>query len=169
MTRIFLLRHAKSSWDDPELADHDRPLATRGQRDSSRIAEHLRSESIVPALVLCSSAVRAVETLERISPGWDRQPEVSVEEGLYGASSGELLARLRELPEEVDSVMLINHQPAIQELALGLARGGAGLERAARKFPTAAIATLEFEGSWYELSPDGAELVDFVRPKELRD
>jgi phosphohistidine phosphatase len=169
LKHIFLLRHAKSSWDDPDLADHDRPLADRGRRASEAMAKHLRESRISPALVLCSPSARTRETLERISPGWDQEPKVSVEDGLYGASEGELLARLRELPEDVESVMLIGHQPAIQELTLELAGKGAEVERAARKFPTAALATLEFAGPWPQLAPDRAELVGFVRPKDLSD
>ena len=105
MKRLFLLRHAKSSWDDPGLDDHDRPLAPRGRRASAVIAEHLRQERIAPALVLCSSARRTRETLERVMPL--DQAEVRIEGELYGASPKDLLQRLREVPDEVDSVMLI--------------------------------------------------------------
>ena len=169
MKRLYLLRHAKSSWDDPELADRERPLAARGRRDSARVAKRLEPSGVTPALVLCSSSKRTVETLERIAPGWERAPEVSVEGELYGASDAQLLARLRELPDDVSSVMLIGHQPSIQALALGLARGGPEAERAAVKFPTAALAELAFAGNWSELGSGGAELVSFVRPKDLSD
>jgi phosphohistidine phosphatase len=164
--RLFLLRHAKSSWDDPGLDDRDRPLAPRGRRASELIAGHLRREGIAPSLVLCSSARRTRQTLERVIPALDAS-DVSIEDGLYGASSGGLLERLREVPEDIESVMLVGHQPAIQELALDLAGDGAELARVRAQFPTAALATLLFAGDWSELGPGSAELVAYVKPKEL--
>jgi phosphohistidine phosphatase len=165
--RLFLLRHAKSSWDDPTLADHDRPLASRGRRASRAISDHLRRERIAPTLVLCSSSTRTRETLERIAVGFDDEVDVRIEPGLYMASARDLLERLREVGGDVESVMVIGHQPAIQELALSLARGGAQVERLRGKFPTAALATLAFRGSWGGLAPGVAELVAFVKPREL--
>jgi phosphohistidine phosphatase len=149
--RLYLLRHAKSSWDDPGLADHDRPLAPRGRRAAKAIGRHLRDQGIEPELVLCSSAARARETLERA--GLSGQ----IEEGLYGAGASALLARLHRVPGEVASVMLIGHNPGMQELAFRLG----GLED---KFPTAALATFECSG-WREL--ERAELVDYVKPRDL--
>lgn len=154
MSRLYLLRHAKSSWKDASLPDHDRPLAPRGRRASKAIGRYLRDQDVVPELVLCSSAKRARQTLERLGPaGLDAR----IEPELYGASAHELLARLRSVPEQVGSVMLIGHNPAMQQLAYELA----GLDD---KFPTAALATLECSG-WRTL--EHAELVDFVRPREL--
>jgi phosphohistidine phosphatase len=150
--RLYLLRHAKSSWDDPGLADHDRPLAPRGRRAAKAMAKHLRDERIEPALVLCSSAVRARETLERVDPAG----EVRIEPELYAANADELLDRLRRVSSDVESVMLIGHNPAMQELA-----------RIEHKFPTGALATLTFDGDWSDLRPGAAELAAFVRPKQL--
>jgi phosphohistidine phosphatase len=162
--RLFLLRHAKSSWDEAGLADRDRPLAPRGRRATKLMARHLRDEKISPSLVLCSPAQRTRETLEEVGPSG----EVQIEDELYGASETELLERLREVPDTTESVMLIGHNPAIQELAVGLA--GAGDRRAdvERKFPTGALATLTVPDHWRELAPGSAELVAFVTPKELR-
>ena len=164
--RLFLLRHAKSSWDDPRLDDHERPLAPRGRRASKLICGHLRRERITPSLVLCSSARRTRETLERILPAPDAA-DVRIEDGLYQASAEVLLQRLREVPHDTESVMLVGHQPAIQELAVALAGDGAELARMRAKFPTAALATLLFPGDWTELGPGSAELVAYVKPKEL--
>jgi len=160
---LHLLRHAKSSWDDQGLADHDRPLASRGRKAAKRIAKHLRSEGIAPSLVLCSSSRRTRETLERIRPDGD----VQIERDLYGASAPELLERLRRVPDTTESVMLIGHNPAIQDLTLELAGRGDRLEDAERKFPTCALATLELSNGWSELEAGSAELVGFVRPKDL--
>jgi phosphohistidine phosphatase len=167
MKQLLLLRHAKSSWDDPDLADHERPLAPRGRRASEAMAHHLRREGVTPRLVLCSSSRRTRETLDRIASAWDDEVETRVEPDLYAASEADLLARLREVPDEVASVLLIGHQPAVGELAVGLARNGREVRRARRKFPTAALATLEFEGTWHDLAPGSAEMVGFVRPKDL--
>ncbi|HEY6778105.1 MAG TPA: histidine phosphatase family protein [Thermoleophilaceae bacterium] len=164
MKRLFLLRHAKSSRDDVALADRDRPLAPRGRRAAEVMARHLRDEKISPALVLCSPARRTRETLEAVAPSG----EVRIEEELYGASGTELLELLQDVPDEIESVMLVGHNPAIEELALGLAADGARLEDMERKFPTGALATLSVPDSWRELGPGSAELVAFVTPKELR-
>jgi phosphohistidine phosphatase len=161
--RLFLLRHAKSSWKDEGLTDRDRPLAPRGRRAAKVMARHLQEERISPALVLCSPARRTRETLEAVSP----RGEVRIEDELYGASGTELLERLRDVPDEIESVMLIGHNPAIEELALGLAASGARLEDMERKFPTAALATLILPDSWREVAPGSAELIAFVTPKEL--
>lgn len=114
--QLFLLRHAKSSWDEPSLADHDRPLAPRGRKAAKRIGAHVRREQIRVALVLCSSARRARETLDLVAP----PGEVRIERELYGATSAELLERVRRVPDDVDAVMLIGHEPAIRDLAVGL-------------------------------------------------
>jgi phosphohistidine phosphatase len=159
--RLLLLRHAKSSWDDSALADHDRPLTARGRRAAKLIGAHLRRERIRVSLVLCSSARRARETLDLVAaPG-----EAQIERELYGASADELLERLRRVPEEVDAVMLIGHNPAIQDLAVRLVGGGSELGE--RKFPTGALATLTFTGPWRALQPKRAELAAFVRPRDL--
>ena len=154
--RLLLLRHAKSSWDDPSLADHDRPLAPRGRKAAKRICEYLRDEEIEVSLVLCSSARRARETLERVQP----PGEVMIEPGLYGASASQLLERVRRVPDDFDSVMLIGHNPALEDLTLALARPGT--ELAGQKFPTGALATLTFSGPWHALAP-GEAIADGVR------
>ena len=167
MKRLYLLRHAKSSWDDPTLADHDRPLAPRGRRASRVMAEHLRRKGISPKLVLCSPSRRTRQTLKRLAPGLGKNADVRIEPELYAASAADLLELLHEVPDEVKAVMLIGHNPGIQDLAVSLARGGTEIARVRSKFPTAALATLELNGSWRELAPGSAELVSLVKPKEL--
>jgi phosphohistidine phosphatase len=167
--QLFVLRHAKSSWDDPGLDDHERPLAPRGRRAVRAMAEYLRSNGIEPALILCSSARRTRETLE----GVGLSGETLIEDGLYAASPGRVLERLHEVADEVESAMVVGHNPAMQVLVLRLAAGGGSeldgtqLSEVQHKFPTGALATLTFEGDWSELSPGGARLESFVRPKRL--
>lgn len=158
---LLLLRHAKSSWDDPSLADEDRPLAPRGRKAARRLRTHLRREQVPVGLVLCSSAKRAHETLDLVAP----PGEILIEHELYRATAAELLERLRRVPDEVDAVMLIGHEPAIRDLAVGLV--GRESELADRKFPTAGLATLIFTGPWSTLAPDRAGLAAFVTPREL--
>ncbi len=159
--RLYLMRHAKSSWDDPGLTDHDRPLAARGRDAAERLGNHLRREQITPSLVLCSSARRTRETLDCLRV----DAPVEIEDGLYDASADELLARLRGVEDDVESVLLIGHNPAIQDLAATLAAAPNTL--AERKYPTGGLAGLAFTGSWSRLQPGAAELLFFVIPRDL--
>jgi phosphohistidine phosphatase len=165
--RLYLLRHAKSSWENPALADHDRPLAARGRRSSRVMAEHLRSQRIAPMLVLCSSSARTRETLERIRASLGERIHVRIEDAIYGATAGDLLDLLHRVAPATESVMVIGHNPSLQELALTLAASGPELERLSEKFPTAALVTLTFAGDWEELAGGAAKLTAFVTPREL--
>jgi phosphohistidine phosphatase len=164
---LYLLRHAKSSWDDPSLADHERPLAPRGKRDSKRMADEVRRLDPAPELVLCSSSARTTQTLKRLGDSV-AGAEVSVEEGVYAAPAGELLERLHRVPDEVGAVLVIGHNPGLPDLALLLAAGGEELDRLRVKYPTAALASLAIlRASWSGLGPGDAELVAYVVPREL--
>jgi phosphohistidine phosphatase len=172
--RLFVLRHAKSSWNERGLEDHDRPLSPRGGRATELLADHLRAEDIRPALILCSSARRARETLEgAVIEGAGTPGEVRIEPELYGATANELIERLRRVSPGTSSVMLLGHNPGLQALVSTLAArespAGAGwLDAVGEKFPTGALATLTFTCAWSRLGPGGAELTGFVRPKDLK-
>jgi phosphohistidine phosphatase len=167
--QLFVLRHAKSSWDDPGLPDQERPLAPRGRRSVTALQTHLETNGIEPALVLCSSARRARETLEGVNPTGERL----IEPELYESDAGDLLGRLHRIADDVPSVMLIGHNPALQVLILRLAgaagqtNGESDLDRVRRKFPTGGLATLEFDCAWSELGPRRARLMSLIRPKQL--
>jgi phosphohistidine phosphatase len=167
--RRELLRHAKSSWKDPHLEDHERPLAPRGRRACARLRAHARERRLAPDLVLCSSAARAVQTWQGIRDGVAGSPKVGHEDGLYGADAQALLQRLNEVPESVESVLLIGHNPGLEELAIGLVGDGddraVGAMRA--KYPTGGLASLTFSGKWRTLEPRSARLVAFVIPRQL--
>lgn len=165
--RLYLLRHAKSSWEESGLTDRERPLAERGRRACKLVASHLESSGIAPGAVVCSPAVRARETLDRIRPGLPEATQVWIEARIYGADWEELLEVGRELGDELRSAMLIGHNPGFQDLAVALAGSGEQLDQVRRKFPTAALATLDFDGEWSLLGPGAATLADFVRPKQL--
>jgi phosphohistidine phosphatase len=167
--RLYLLRHAKSSWAEPGLGDHDRPLAPRGEKAVRRIRDHLAGSADGPELVLCSSARRTTMTLEGIAAALPSGVDTKIEDRLYAASSGELLARLRSVGDDIGGVMLIGHNPGLGELAHRLVGSGDPTLRArmVTKFPTGALATLSFTGSWAELRSGAATLEAFVVPRDL--
>ena len=165
---LILLRHGKSSWSDSTLADIDRPLAPRGERAARKLAKYIRRKRIRPALVLCSPALRTRQTLEAVEASLGKRCVVEVVPQLYAASEQELLELLQALPEPVSSVMLVGHNPGLQNLALVLASQGAHLPQLEEKFPTGALATLVVRSaSWSALGPGEAELVDYVVPRQL--
>jgi phosphohistidine phosphatase len=169
---LILLRHAKSNWDDPFLADIDRPLAKRGRKAGKRVSTWLKKHSIRPDLVLCSPAVRTRETLALIADAIGAEAEIVYDKALYLAEPNDLLARIRKSDGGAASVMVIGHNPGMQELALALLRPGAKKSRAklSEKFPTAAVACFDIPiAKWTELQPGEATLTAFVRPADLGD
>jgi phosphohistidine phosphatase len=165
--RIVVVRHAKSSWDDPALADHDRPLARRGHKAVQRLRAHLELLGLRPDLVLCSSSVRTRETLEGIRPALGRHADVQIDRELYAADAEHLLDRLRSLNDQVLCVVLIGHNPGVAELTDLLVGHGDPTERrqATDKFPTGAVATLSVTGDWRELQPASATLDGYWQPR----
>jgi phosphohistidine phosphatase len=165
--RLFVLRHAKSSWDNPGLDDHERPLAPRGRGALEVMSAHIKTSGIAPALVLCSTSRRTLDTLDGIGVGGEHL----IEPALYTATCEELLARLRELSDGVSSAMVIGHNPTLQMLILRLTNHeGAGVadprrDAVKRKFPTGALATLSFECAWSDLASGRARLEEYVTPK----
>jgi phosphohistidine phosphatase len=169
MRQLLLLRHAKSSWDDPKLPDHARPLNARGRRAAEAVRGVLSGLGLRPDLVLVSSARRTLQTLEALEP-WDGVPAVEPLDALYLAGAADLLAALQAGGREAGCVMLLGHNPGLHELALLLC--GPGSEPAERArledaFPTASLAVLSVAGAWPELGAGGGALRHFVRPADL--
>ncbi|MEP6973531.1 MAG: histidine phosphatase family protein [Actinomycetota bacterium] len=166
--RLWLLRHAKSSWDDPSADDEDRPLATRGERAAGRMRDYLEAHDINPDLVLCSSARRARQTLAGVLPGLGEALEIRIEPTLYTFDVAVLIDRLSRVPVDVSSVLLVGHNPALQELAVRVADRGERLHDLTRKYPTGSLAEIEVSsGSWGALAYRAGELKRFVTPGEL--
>lgn len=162
MKRLHLLRHAKSSWDDLAVDDHERPLAPRGRKAAAAMAMWLAEHEVRPQLVLCSTATRTRQTLGRLLPALG-DPEIAYEDGLYHAGADALLERLRAVPGSTGEVLLVGHNPGLQELAVLLAAPGPQRERIEAKLPTGALVSLDVA----RLEPGGAEVTAFVAPREL--
>jgi len=168
--RLILLRHAKSAWDNPSIADFERPLSNRGRKAAPLIGAYLARRGMVPGLVLSSSAKRAAETLDLASAGWQTKPTIRKLKSLYLAMPREMLRRVQALGREPDCVMLVGHNPGIADLAAWLCSHGKTEQRAslARKFPTGAVAVIEFDvEDWADVDAETGRLVDFATPKQI--
>lgn len=174
MKRLILFRHAKSSWDDPDLDDHARPLAPRGERAAPAMAGWFLDEDWIPDRVLCSDAVRTRQTWRRVADAFDEAgvtlPEVSLHSGLYLASPRRILSLVAKEGGPYRTVLVVGHNPGMHDLARTLAIPGStrSHRRLSRKFPTAAAAVLEFDADgWDDLAAGRGRLAAFVRPKDL--
>ena len=163
---LHLLRHAKSSWDDPDLEDHDRPLAARGRKAGALLASHFARQGISVDRVLCSSAARARQTFEFVLPVLGGPLDIRIGPELYAAGVAELLQLLRAVDERASSVLVVGHNPTLQDLTEWLAGDGEpeAWQEVREKFPTAAMASLSAGGPWSELSPGTAYLESFFKP-----
>lgn len=171
MKTLTLLRHAKSSWDDPVSRDFDRPLNARGRKAAVTVGRHMRGAQLGFDHVVASPAVRIVETIEQVeqgfgsalAPAWDRR--------VYLASASSLLDVVHELPPGADSALLIGHNPGLEDLILMLIPDRAGdalRDSVEEKFPTAALAVMTFDvDDWAGVKADGGTLIRFTRPRDL--
>lgn len=166
------MRHAKSSWDSPGLADHDRPLNPRGRRGAAAMRGVLHDLGLAPDLILVSSATRTLQTLAALEP-WDGTPEVRRLDALYLASAAQLLTQLRLLPDNAGCVLLIGHNPGLHDLAVALV-GKASMNpaneltrRLALGYPTGALAEFAVAGPWHALDEGAGRLQRFVGPRDL--
>lgn len=171
MKKLILLRHAKSSWSDPDLDDHDRPLNGRGRSAAPVIAEWLRTQGHLPDRIVCSTAVRARETLERMRE-IVKLPKEVLEPALYHAEPATMLEILHAQPKKAKAVMFIGHQPGLSAFARMLAGGKIrpGCSRAFEHYPTAAAAVLLADlKAWDAIGPHSARFAEFAKPRELAD
>jgi phosphohistidine phosphatase len=168
---IFLLRHAKSGWDDPVARDFDRPLNKRGEKASRAIGQWMASNGITFEHVIASPAVRVIETLDGLWTGYGRKMEPTWERRIYLASSATVLDVLREVDDVHDVVLVVGHCPAVEDLVFDLVPddGSSPLRDVVEeKYPTAALAQLEIPiDRWAEIGKPVAHLKRFVRPRDL--
>jgi phosphohistidine phosphatase len=170
MLRLMLMRHAKSSWSDSTLGDMQRPLNARGREASARMVRFLAKAGLEPELVLASPARRVQETIERIEPALAKAKIKTVPEVYDFGDGSRLLEAIRQHGGEAGTLMVVGHNPAIGNLAEMLVGSGEPEPRAemARKFPTAALAVIEFKGrKWSGIGPGKGTLSRFVRPRAL--
>lgn len=170
MKLLYLLRHAKSSWDEPDIADFDRPLNKRGRKAAKVMAQYFKANGIAPQAIICSPAKRTRETLKQLLPALG-DAQVSFDHRVYEASYQTLLLCLADLPPELPSALLIGHNPGLERLALYLMNDlghGPGAARLQDKFPTGSLAMLSIPADdWVNLKVGSGRLDDFVRPADL--
>ncbi|MFF5923611.1 SixA phosphatase family protein [Streptomyces flavochromogenes] len=177
--RLLVLRHAKSAWPE-NVADRDRPLGPRGLRDAPAVGRFLAEAGGPPDLVLCSPARRARHTWELAAAELDDAVPTRHDPRLYGADGPELLDVLHGVSDEVGTLLLVGHNPGLEDLVLLLAAGADGaavaagtvqdvLDRVRTKFPTSAIAFLALYGPWTDLRPGEALLTGLAIPRGVRD
>lgn len=166
-TTLYLLRHAKSSWADASLEDHDRPLQDKGRRRAGALARWLACRGLACDLVLCSTAVRACQTLEIVHDALGA-PELRSVAALYRADAFELVAMLRRLGGDTPRAMVVGHDPVLQQTAALLAgtADGDALDRLGRKYPTCGLAMLTFGSGWAALAPGMGHLELFFVPPD---
>jgi phosphohistidine phosphatase len=171
MRTLHLLRHAKSSWDDPAAPDADRPLAPRGHRTVSALREHFRALDLSVELVLVSPARRARETWDGVADGFGGAPTVRYVPRIYEATVDDLLAVVRAVPDDVTSLLLVGHNPGFEQLADSLTGNGDAdaLADLRRGYPTGGFASFSFDESWSDVDAGHGDLTRFVRPRELDD
>jgi phosphohistidine phosphatase len=169
MTRqLYLLRHAKSSWDEPGLGDHDRPLAKRGRKAGAMLRDVFRAEAIRPDLALVSSAMRTRETF--VALDLDPSPPVKILPALYHAEPDAILDIVRAAPEAARALLVVGHNPGLQDFAVQLANetNSALVRSLADSFPTGALAQFELDRPWAQLAAGCGRLTRFVTPRTLK-
>ena len=172
MRQLLLLRHAKSSWDDPALSDHSRPLNRRGRLAAQSIRAAMDGLGLVPDLVLVSTSRRTLQTMQELEP-WPETPLVEQLDSLYLADAEGILTVLRGTAETVRSVLLIGHNPGLHEVAQRLAgtedvpEPSKDQRRLLEGYPSGALAEFTLMKPWQSLDQGGARLVRFICPRDL--
>lgn len=173
MKRLILLRHAKSSWSHEDLRDFDRPLNKRGRRDAVAMGHYIHEHGLRPDTVLCSGALRTRETAAGIINSFDKRPEIETHDGLYLAAPSTIIKYCQNAPVAANTLMVIAHNPGMQDTVITLADATAApkptLASISAKFPTAALAVLEFQiSSWTALRRQAGALIDYQTPKQIQ-
>jgi len=170
MKTIYLLRHAKSSWEDGSLRDHDRPLNQRGRAAAPRVGTHMQGAGYLPDLVLCSTAARTRGTLDAVLSELEVESAIEFQEELYLAGASDMLDLVRSVPDTVESILLVGHNPGTGMLAATLSGDGPAesIHLMSSKFPTAGLAIIELSvDRWKDVESGCGTLKEFVRPRDL--
>ena len=168
---LYLLRHAKSGWDDPVARDFDRPLNKRGEKAARTMGTWMAANEVEFDHVIASPAVRVIETLDGVWAGYGRKIEPTWERRIYLASSATVLDVLREVDDKYASVLVVGHCPAVEDMVLDIVPddGSSPLRAEVEiKYPTAALAEFALDiDTWADIGKPTANLVRFVRPRDL--
>jgi len=170
MKSLTLLRHAKSGWDDPKARDFDRPLNPRGEQAATLIGRQMRALGLGFDHVVASPAIRVVQTLQHVATGYGAAIEPEWDRRIYLASAATLLDIVAALPDSFDRVLIVGHNPGLEDLVLQLVPASAGPLRDAveEKYPTASLAEITLAADrWAEAATGGATLARFIRPRDL--
>ena len=169
MKQLTLLRHGKSDWETTAEHDFDRPLKERGRKDAPLMGRMLVRAEAAPDLIITSTALRALQTAELLAEALDYQGEVRQEGSLYAASAQELLAVVRHLPDEATHVLLVGHNPGLEDLVARLIGADAFEMVTGVRLPTAAAAHLTLAAAaWSEVQANSGQLEWLVTPKLVR-
>lgn len=168
MPRLLLLRHAKSAWDEVSTDDFDRPLARRGRDAAPVMGSHIAVHDFAPEKILCSSARRTRETLAALLPYLDDDADIHLTRDLYLAGEDRMIDQIRAHGGNAVTLLVIGHNPGLQETALALIGEEAGPIRdaIAEKFPTAGLVVIDFPATkWVDIEPRTGKAVAFLKPR----
>ena len=165
MKTVYIVRHAKSSWEDPYIPDHFRKLIPEGEQRTAKIAKHLRVKFVNPELIITSSATRALDTAKIIAEELHYPlDQLNINSGFYKADRDEIMETLYYLPDEVESVMVVGHNPTFTDLVNSFLKS----EERISKFPTSAVAAFRFKTEhWEEIDTAKSHLEFLITPKDL--
>jgi phosphohistidine phosphatase len=165
---LFVLRHGKSDWDADAAGDFDRPLAPRGKRDCRTMASWCAEQGLMPDVVICSPAERAADTARRFATGLGLdEDDIHFDERLYLADLDTILDVLAGVPDDAHQVVLVGHNPGLDQLVIHLHGAVPRLSRNGKLMTTAAVARFAMPEDWSRLPRGGVELIELMRPKEL--
>jgi phosphohistidine phosphatase len=169
MKTLTLLRHAKSTWDDPVARDFDRPLNRRGRLAANTIGREMRAQGLLFDQVVASPAVRVRETLQEVASGYGQPLQPAFEQRVYMASPETLLEIVHEADDGADKLLIVGHNPGLEGIALLLTRGEEGLRsELALKYPTATLAEISLPVErWSQVAEGRGTLTRFIRPRDL--
>ena len=170
MKTLTLLRHAKSDWHSGVASDFERPLNSRGHKAARTIGRALKDQGIRFDVVIASPAARVVETIDGIAEGYGQELRPRFDERVYLGSVATLLSLIREADDEAERLLLVGHNPGLENLAMQLTRVDADGQRRelAAKFPTATLAEIALPiAHWRDVAPGAGELARFIRPRDL--
>jgi phosphohistidine phosphatase len=168
MKTLFLLRHAKSDWGGPAVSDFDRPLNARGRKAARAMGRELRLRGLAAERILASPAARVVETLALVAEGYGGRMPVDYDQRLYLAPAEALLDFVRASDDAHERLLIVGHNPGLEQLATMLAQPGDLRAGVAEKFPTGALTRIALSAEvWRDVAPGGGGLDLFLRPRDL--